>query len=163
MRHTGLAELPRGEAGALVAWPSLTDPDVDRYSGSVGCIHGRGRRAVRNERQPPGVAVGHDVDRRTLALVDLTNNFEAILTDGRAVRNVLVRDLVRDFASASDTSLAAGDVGELTELALNSPSQVDGRRTARFEHRTGRCQSRPGRLALEFASFERGEIHPVSG
>src|SRR5215469_465142 len=48
VRHALLAELPGGEAGALVAWPRLVDPDMDRDAVMVGAVD-RGERRVGKE------------------------------------------------------------------------------------------------------------------
>ena len=55
---TVLAELPRGQRGALVARPRLVDPDMQVDTGLV-CLVDRGQRgAPVHRREPAGVAMG---------------------------------------------------------------------------------------------------------
>jgi hypothetical protein len=63
VRNAVLAELPGGEAGALVARTGLVDPDMDRDAVIVGAINRGERGAPVDGGEPPGIAMRHNLDR----------------------------------------------------------------------------------------------------
>src|SRR5580692_2517306 len=63
MRDAVLAELPGGQAGALVARTGLVDPDMDRDALIVGAVDRGERGAPVDGGEPPGIAMRHNLDR----------------------------------------------------------------------------------------------------
>ena len=55
VRNTVLAELPGGEAGALIARPGLVDPDMDRNTLVVGAVNRGERSAPVGSGKPPAL------------------------------------------------------------------------------------------------------------
>ena len=95
VRDAVLAELPGGEAGALVARPGLVDPDMDRDAVVMGAIDRRQRGAPIDGREPAGVAMGQDLDRRSVALAPpgLGDQPRAVLADRAVDRDIRFGDL----------------------------------------------------------------------
>src|SRR5262249_54434527 len=62
VRDAMLAELPGGEAGALVARPGLVDPDMDRHPLIVGAVNRGERGAPVDGGEPPGIAMRQHLD-----------------------------------------------------------------------------------------------------
>ena len=61
LRHAVLGQLPRRQAGALVARPRLVDPDMDRHTLVMRQIDRRGGGADIDGGEPAGIAMGEDV------------------------------------------------------------------------------------------------------
>ena len=61
MRDAVLAELPRGQLGALIPRPRFIDPNVDWQPAVVGRVDRSRRRSVIHECQPSGIAMSQDV------------------------------------------------------------------------------------------------------
>src|SRR5204862_5611519 len=89
-----LGELPRGQAGALVARPRLVDPDVDRDAGVVRLVDRRQGGAPVDRRQPARVAMGEGVDA-VAARRHTPDLGEPVLADAAANLGILVADLGR--------------------------------------------------------------------
>ena len=93
--HPVLAELPGGQAGALVARPGFVDPDMDRDAGIMGAIDRRQRRAPVDGGEPAGIAMGQHLDRLrgAAALPRLLDQPGAMPADRAADRDIGLGDL----------------------------------------------------------------------
>ena len=78
------------------------------------CVHRRRGGAVLHERQPAGIAGGHDVDGGVGAGIDLLDHLETVLADRRAHRDVLLSDRLGDVAGTSDPLTRVVDAEQIT-------------------------------------------------
>src|SRR5690242_784035 len=88
-----LAELPRRQAGTLVARPRFVDPDMDRQAGLVRLVDRRKRGAPIDGGEPAGIAMGEGVEALAVARLERTDQRQAILADAPADLHILVADL----------------------------------------------------------------------
>ena len=109
------AELPGGEAGALVARPGLVDPDMHRDARIVGAVDRRQRGAPIDRRQPAGIAMGQDLDATglpPLAPLRLGDQRQAVLADRAAL--IATSSSAISAARASAASRAGGAAAAAT-------------------------------------------------
>ena len=104
-----LAELPGGEAGALVARPGLVDPDMERDAGIMRAIDRRQRRAPIDRGEPAGIAMGQDLDRPrgAAAAPGLLDQPGAVLADRAVDRDIRLGDLAGARQGGGEALLAA--------------------------------------------------------
>ena len=132
MRHAVLAELEGGQRGALVARPGLVDPDMDRDAGIVRGVDRRGGGAPIDGRQPTGVAMGENIDRRAaLGRRELGDESGAVAADGAADLDIVVADR-RRVGIGGGPSFAVGQGRENAAHFVERPAQID-RRGAGFQ------------------------------
>jgi hypothetical protein len=99
MRDAVLAELPGGQACALIARPRFVDPDMEWDAVVMSAIDGRQRRAPVDSSEPAGIAVCQNLDPRSRRFLPpyFGDQRGAMLTDRTADRDIRLCD----FAGAA--------------------------------------------------------------
>ena len=108
---------------------------MDRDAGVMRHVDRRQRRAPIDAGEPAGIAMGEDVERLRpffFAAASL-QNLEAVLADGAAHLDILVRDL-RGLRPGDRGALLARMVAQHVAHALQRPAQIDRGRPRLGEH-----------------------------
>src|SRR5258707_733398 len=138
VRDAVLAELPGGQAGALVARPRLVDPDMNGNPVVMRAEHGGERGAPIDSGEPAGIAMSQDIDRRgaVLALPGGADEGAAMRTDRLIDRDILLANL--GGAAIRRCDALGGRYRTQTILhVIERPSQIDRRRPCRGEDSAG--------------------------
>ena len=116
-----------------------------------------------DERQPPGVAVGHDVDRASGSVVDLLDDSQSVPADRSTGCDVLFGKGFGERLGCGDTLCAVLDPEDRGELPPHRPRQVDRRRTARLELSACLPEILVGIAGTHLDRRQGGQVHAVSG
>ncbi len=130
-----LAELPRGQAHALIPWPRLINPDMNRHAAVMRLVNRRQCRAPVDRCKPACVAMGEHIERILAGFFrgGVAQDFQAVIADGGIDCDVFLADFrgapVRRF-----DALLAPAIAKMGPHNIECPAQIHRGRTARQQH-----------------------------
>ena len=149
VRNAVLREFERGQQRALIAWPRLVDPDVQRQPGVMPHIHRRGRGAVIGRRQPPRIAMRQYVELAIRVLrVQFAEQRQPVLADGARQADILLDDGIGTGKGRIGARRGRQRTHRAVDL-VKRPAQIHRRGACRVEHRVVRVKAGIGRIGGE--------------
>ena len=119
------AKLERGERGALVAWPRLIHPDMNRDLSVVRLVDRGQRRAPIDSGEPARVAMGEHVHAAALTRGDVCDHGLPMMADQAAGFDILIRHL-RGFRVGRRRALRRLNPAERLLHLTQRPVEIHG-------------------------------------
>src|SRR5262245_11590407 len=126
MRHAVRAKLEGRERGALIARPRLIHPHMHANALVMGAIDRRERRAPIDASEPPGIAMGEDIDGGPALLLGVrTDDSNSVLPDFSVRLDIFVANL-SGAGERRRHALVARLVAHGLLHLIERPAEVDG-------------------------------------
>ena len=113
----------------------------------MGGVDRRCGRSGIDSREPPGIAVGQDLDGLAIGMTPGLDQIEAMATHRHIEAHILVGDLVR-HAPRDGNTIICGVVDEGRAHLVQRPAQIDSRRSGLAEQVQGIAKTLVGGVTL---------------